>query len=196
MIKFFFRDTTLAFRLVYFITAMMPSLLIFVVSNIKLIVPCIINLQKQSIFIIIIPLIILVLLIIYCILTIIFQSANCTMKIIHIIDVNDKTISLLTGIILPTVVSNTDNLCVNLLTYFGMLFVIYKLMMRSSNSFPNLFFILFGYDLYKCEANEKSMDISEHKDNIFILSKKGLQEGEEIAVFHIANSGIYLHRKE
>ena len=194
MIKFFFRDTTLAFRLVYFITAMMPSLLIFVVSNIKLIVPCVINLQKQPIFIIIS--LIILLLMIYCILTIISQPANCTMKIIHIIDVNDKTISLLTGIILPTVVSNTDNLCVNLLTYFGMLFVIYKLMMRSSNSFPNLFFILLGYDLYKCEANEKSIDISEHKDNVFILSKKGLREGEEIEVFHIANSGIYLHRKE
>lgn len=194
MTKFFFKDTTFIFRLVYFITAMIPSLLIFIISNFSLMKPYILNFKKSWFFIAII--LIGIFLVIKYMHKFMNQSQNCTIEITYIIDVNDKTISLLTGIILPTVVSTTDNLCVNLLTYFGMLFVIYKLMMRSSNSFPNLILILFGYDLYKCEGIETVGDIPKSKDNIFILSKKDLQDGKKGPVNRIANSGIYIWKEK
>lgn len=192
MSKFFFRDTKFIFRIIYFITAMIPSLLIFFVLNYNSMKSYILSLKNSHIVITILLLILIIFII--CTINVIYQChryKNRTIVIKHVIDVNDKTISLLTGIILPTVVSSTNNLFINFITYFCMLIITYKLMVRSSNSFPNLLLILLGYDLYKCKAIEKSIDILESKDDIFIFSNKELQEGEEIQLSRIANSGIY-----
>lgn len=76
-----------------------------------------------------------------------FKSSNLK-------EINGSTISFLLGNILPAVLIIEGNLYAAILTFFLIQFLIYTLIIRSTDIFPNVFLILLGINLCKTDEDD------------------------------------------
>lgn len=96
-----------------------------------------------------------------------FKSSNLKER-------NGSVISFLLGNILPAVLILEENLLVAILTFIIIQILIYTLIMKSTDIFPNIFLIMWGIDLCKTEGG----------DYVFTFRSR---KYEEFKVYHIGN---------
>lgn len=96
-----------------------------------------------------------------------FKSSNLEER-------NGSVISFLLGNILPAVLILEENLLVAILTFIIIQILIYTLIMKSTDIFPNIFLIMWGIDLCKTEGG----------DYVFTFRSR---KYEEFKVYHIGN---------
>lgn len=69
---------------------------------------------------------------------------------------NGDVISFLLSVILPSVITISDHFYINLVTFIILQVLIYKLMVRSNNIFPNILMIILDMDIYEVEINKQT----------------------------------------
>lgn len=157
-----FDGTNKLFKILYFLTAMLPAYVLFLLQ----IENRVINInflgfnKNKFIFMIIIIIIVEIFIGIFLKkmllksvrndLTIEFSDENIKYS------KNGDVISFLLSVILPSVITISDHFYINLVTFIILQVLIYKLMVRSNNIFPNILMIILDMDIYEVEINKQT----------------------------------------
>lgn len=149
-----FDGTNYRFKLSYYLTAMLPAYILFVMQ-----ISSRFYVQDLTEIILITSIIIIGILIALSLKKLInhttegYTTRFNPENLIYIR--NGEVVSFLLGVIFPSVFIFSDNILVSIGIFMSIQMLIYNLMIRSSEVFPNVLMIMLGMDVYELtESNE------------------------------------------
>ena len=178
-----FDGTSWKFRILYFLTSMTPAYLLFIFTQIKFDI-----LLLLGLFLIMISLSIVLK-------RLIEKRGNQGVRnprylVSKIESKNGEIPSFLLGVILPSVISGTEEFIINLIIFITLQVCIFVLMIKSSSILPNVFLIFLGLNIFE-------MDDGKY---IFSFRKRLIDSGDEyISITRLGDSNTcntYVRKRE